>query len=276
MSVDQSGRWGAQKRAALRLALSRGLDTIWTLCARLALGPMRADESLHIVTGADSSHAESLKNLLESIDEHESSARVTVWDLGLSELERKSIERDHPKFDLVRFDFGRYPHHLDLRIDAGAYAWKPVVISEAFHQSHGPIVWLDAGNLVVGRLHFLRRIVVRNGFFSPYSQGRVRQWTHPGTLDSLRADGEILGKRNCNGAILAFDSRQRRASSLLRAWLNCALDKNCIAPAGASLTNHRYDQAALTVLAAQHRLNSNSMFRNLRRPLGLMIHQDVE
>ena len=251
-------------------------DKVWLANVGLKFGAKSPDEPLHIVTGADSSHAQSLRNLLRSIAEHEPLAQVTIWDLGLSEDERALIELENPDFDLVRFDFSRYPSHLDISKDAGVYAWKPVIISESARGSRGLVVWLDAGNLLIGELKYLRRIVFRKGFFSPYSQGTVGDWTSPGTLDALGADGSVVSQKNCNGAVVAFDRRQEQANRLLKDWVRCALDVNCIAPTGANLSNHRFDQAVLTVLAAQQKLNGNAFSRNLRRPMGILIHQDVE
>jgi len=53
----------------------------------------------------------------------------------------------------------------------------------------------------------------------------------------------------CNGAIIGFSRRGRAYADLLLPWVECANDERCIAPPGSSRSNHRQDQAALTMLA---------------------------
>ena len=50
------------------------------------------------------------------------------------------------------------------------------------------------------------------------------------------------------------------------------MDKNCIAPAGATLKNHRFDQAVLTVLAYQFADRSGIRLEDQR--LDISTHND--
>ena len=58
-----------------------------------------------------------------------------------------------------------------------------------------------------------------------------------------------------NGAIVGFDRLSPKFMPMLLAWIGCASDEACIAPQGSSRTNHRQDQAALTLLATQRSYN---------------------
>jgi len=67
----------------------------------------------------------------------------------------------------------------------------------------------------------------------PLQEARFAQWRH---------------KRVCNGALLAFRRQGDAYKRVLLPWLACARDKACIAPDGSDRTNHRQDQASLSML----------------------------
>jgi hypothetical protein len=163
---------------------------------------------------------------------------------------------------------------MDIRKDAGAYAWKPLAIANSLGRSARLIVWLDAGDLLTGHLKSLRKFVLSLGFYSPYSSGNIGDWTHPGTLSFLGVSPQILGGPNCNGAVIAFDLKNVAAKTLLQTWARHALEVDCIAPKGANLQNHRFDQAVLSVLAEKMLLNQPGLFRHALSPLNILIHQD--
>ena len=54
---------------------------------------------------------------------------------------------------------------------------------------------------------------------------------------------------NCNGAFLGFSGPGAAYDRVLVPWERCALDRDCIAPPGSDRSNHRQDQAVLSVLA---------------------------
>lgn len=85
------------------------------------------------------------------------------------------------------------------------------------------------------------------------------EWSHP-CLNCTSAitlvDANMTHWRNvnmCNGAIIAFSRQGRAYRDLLLPWVRCATQRECIAPNGPGLrssrSNHRQDQAALTLLA---------------------------
>eukprot|EP00040_Diaphanoeca_grandis_P043055 m.266818 g.266818 ORF g.266818 m.266818 type:complete len:437 (-) comp69507_c0_seq1:253-1563(-) len=88
-----------------------------------------------------------------------------------------------------------------------------------------------------------------------------------------------MDKEMCNGALIAFSRQGRAYNDILVPWVQCALDKRCIAPTypegggrGAISTrgNHRQDQAAISLLAhfAGARCNSTS------QDVGFVLHVD--
>jgi hypothetical protein len=251
------------------------LDSFWLVSATVRFAHMRGYLPLHIVTGADITHEKSLLRLLESIQRFEPLAQTTVWDLGLSREAAETLA-DMASVDLRSFSFIGYPDYFDIRIQAGQYAWKPIIIRETRSDVKELLVWLDAGCLILGKLTWLRKICKTLGFFSPSSSGNLEKWTHPGTLRHLNFIQHPGRYNNVNGAVVAHQTNHTQAAELISEWAACAMERECIAPNGSSRSNHRQDQAVLSVLAIQRGFSGKELFRNLRRPLKIAIHQDVD
>lgn len=222
-----------------------------------------------IATGADHSHAKSLVQLLESLARYEPETSVIVWDLGLTHDDIETIKSANKLARIERFKFDEYPRHFRMEVNAGEYAWKPAIINETLHSGSSAVCWMDAGNMLVSNLHWIRRVLNGNGFYSPDSTGLIRQWTHPSTIQYLHADKATVNQYNLNGACIAFANSPENKEFVER-WLGCAMDKECIAPKGSSKANHRHDQSVLGILAHQSGLATHSP----RIKLGFITHQD--
>jgi hypothetical protein len=214
---------------------------------------MRAAAPLSLVTGADSSHFLSLLQFLASVVHHEPDIMVRAYDLGLHPSEREELEQKFSRYLLPRFDYAAHPPHVNISKGAGRYAWKPIIVWQTLLETAGPVCWMDAGNMLTGPLHAIRALLRQRGFFSFNSRGTANEWTHPAMLSyfGLTADW-AAGKRNLSGSCVAFHPRSLAALRLARRWRNGALVKKCIAPRGSNRSNHRQDQALLTVLAHLH------------------------
>ena len=202
---------------------------------------------LTIVTGADSSHANSLFQFLRSVQKFEPSSKVVVYDLGLQETLIK-LRQEFPNYTIKTFDFTQYPPHFNIKVNAGEYAWKPLIIQKILHETQGAICWMDSGNLLKGRLKTIRSILINHGVYSPASSGTLEDWTHATMLANYQVPKSLYTNTNRNGACIALNYTSPVAIEIARKWANCALDKECIAPCGSSRENHRQDQAAFTVL----------------------------
>jgi hypothetical protein len=248
----------------------------WTASLLRNLSLQRDNQNLNIVTGADATHAESLLNLLKSILRFEPDAGVTIWDLGLSHEQVSAISQLSESFHIRKFDFKSHPKFMDIKVAAGHYAWKPVIIEETMKSKTGILMWLDAGNILTGRLHLLKQITISKGLFSPYSSGTIAQWTHPKTLAFVNLPNKSLGSNNCNGALVSILLSHVQAISVVRKWKELSLDQDCIAPIGSSRSNHRQDQAVLTVLCELNGFNKKGRYRELSRRYNVLTHQDAD
>jgi hypothetical protein len=224
------------------------------------------------VTGADSSHYKSLCQLLCSLLKYESKSKILVYDLGLTNTEINYININFSAIELRSFDYSKYPKYLNIKINAGEYAWKPVIVNNVMNEFKCTVCWLDAGNVVIEPLLKLKIITKKLGFYSPYSCGKISDWTHPKTLNYLNASESILNYINLNGACVSVDYSNKKANKLINTWATYALIKECIAPEGSGRHNHRQDQAVLTVLAYQSGLGQ----KMIKDYLGFKIHQDMD
>ena len=210
------------------------------------------------MTAASSNHAAPLRFLLESLRRLD--ARVDCYDLGLTTDEVGAL----PRWDglsLHRFNYVAYPPHLNVALNAGAYAWKPVIVADVIDRMRASgaaddVLWCDAGTFFHALDSIAERIRASRGLWVRRSSGTMRQWTHPLTLEFLRADMGRFGDRpNADATLIGFatghssaDVRERVYRDIILPWKNCALAKDCIAPAGSSRKNHRQDRAVLSYL----------------------------
>lgn len=204
---------------------------------------------LVIVTGSDSSHFRSQCQFLDSLYLHEPEMVVYVYNLGWTVEQTEHIKVTYSRAIIRNFEFNKYPSYFNIKINAGEYAWKPVLYCDLFNELKTNLCWMDAGDMVTEPLVWIRRIVDQHGFYSPRSTGDIRKWTHPGTLEYYNFPVNLLDKPNLASGIVAMNYHNKRSRQLAAAWKEGALDKRSIAPEGSSRSNHRQDQAVLTVLA---------------------------
>jgi|TARA_B110000902_G_C14094636_1_gene508266 hypothetical protein len=236
----------------------------------------KSKQELVIVTGSDSSHVKSLYQLLESLAIHEKNTKTIIFDLGITSEESQKIKNDFPCFELRKFEYSKYPAYFNIKVNAGEYAWKPVIINAVLNEFKTSVCWLDGGNKVTKPLVLLRKVIEFYGFYSPFSKGIISDWTHPKSLEYLGVsdDENLLRQRNLNGACVSADYNNLEVRNVIQNWSDCAKSKDCIAPEGSSRENHRQDQAVLSTLIYKHipKIGKKMMYRKF----GFKTHQDID
>jgi hypothetical protein len=213
--------------------------------------------SLILITSCDSSkYFARLANLIGSAQYWEPELSVVVYDLGLTPSDRLLVESWSNVLAVHTVPFDTLPAHFRL---LRQFAWKPWVMRDALRRYHPhAILYQDAGQELRQPLHAVRAAIERDGHLFVAQDGaqtqlrccgRIRELTHAATLaalgvaDSLPADAMM-----CAGGIQGYRNQDAPAvAAVLEPTLRCALDADCIAPAGASLANHRYDQSVFSV-----------------------------
>ena len=233
---------------------------------------------LRVITGASSNHYKSLIQLLDSLCTHNepSEVELIVWDLGLTETERKSIEAEY-SLTLRIFDYSQYPSYFNIQVAAGEYAWKPTLIYETTKElGDGVYLWLDAGDKVTKSLKVVNEHITRHGIYSPVSDGTISEWTYVKVFDAIEPIyRKYMRLHNRNGAVLGFNTTVPWVKNFVEVFADWAGRKEVIAPEGSSRTNHRQDQALFSLLywdaQRMHRFDTIANYRDTIR-----IHQDID
>src|SRR4051794_21537500 len=142
---------------------------------------MGTTSKLIVVTAASSNHWGALRQMLESLRRLE--ARVECYDIGLTSEEARALPRWQGCVH-HRFDYGRYPAHLNVTVNAGEYAWKPVIVADVIERARASgdgsdVLWADAGCFFHALRPMADRIEKCGGLWVRRSAGVMREWTHP-------------------------------------------------------------------------------------------------
>jgi hypothetical protein len=207
---------------------------------------------------------------------------VVVYEMGYSEsfIDYSLLTDVHKgKIVLRRFKYENYPEWFRIDKFAGQYSWKPIIIKELVDE-FGKVLWLDAGNVIEkeNNLSAIVDVLGTTGFYSPISVGSPLNWTHPLMWAYFGvAKNSILqwaSVPNCNGAVVGFGRGTPAYSRVLLPWHDCAMNLDCIAPPGSDRSNHRQDQAALTILSHQ---NGFVCYPFCKESCGgILLHQDYK
>ncbi len=213
---------------------------------------------LVIVTAASSNHFGALCLMLESLRDLD--ARVECYDIGLTADEARALPR-WPGAVHHTFDYALQPPFMHVSVNAGEYAWKPVIVAEVVERSRAStkpydVLWADAGCYFHALQPIADRIAAGGGLWVRTSAGTMRDWTHPLMFDRLNADrAAFADKPNADATLVGFGiasgpvaQRDTVYHRIVEPWRRCAVDRACIAPEGSSRKNHRQDQAVLSYL----------------------------
>ena len=195
-----------------------------------------------LITAASANHFAPLQRLLYTLAKFEPKLHVVVWDLGLDAAQRQQLTGD-----VRTFDFSPYPPYFDLAKNAGRMGFRPVCLAAAAKEFGGVIVWMDAGNLLMGGLYHFARFVTRVGAWSPVTQGQVGRKLAPSSAGALGVTDAIASAPLLDAGLCAFDTVNPSAVALLSAWRAAALNPAIADPAGADRYAHRQD-AVFTAL----------------------------
>jgi uncharacterized protein DUF1647 len=218
-----------------------------------------------VVTAASSNHFGALRYMLESL--RALGARVECYDLGLTAREVRALPRWAGLF-YHKFNFAAYPPHLNVEINAGEYAWKPVIVAEVVERerrSAAPddVLWSDAGSYFHSLAPIAERVRSSHGLWIRRSSGTMGRWTHPLMFERLHADASAYADLpNADATLVGFATghpssvvRERVYHDIIVPWHAGAMEKDCIAPSGSSRKNHRQDQALLSFLVHKARFS---------------------
>jgi len=223
------------------------------------------DNKKILVSGASQNHFNSLLQLIKSYEINCKRILFIVYDLGLNEESVLKL-RDIKCISYRRFDFSKYPSFVNIENNKGAYAWKPIIIHEVYQEYGKNVIWMDAGNVIRDNLNLLYKECGK-GIHTSVSQGYIKDWTHPQTLQIMNFNENLENLENRNAACVGFGKNMH---SFIREWKDYALDEECISPKGSSFNNHMYDQSILTILYYKY------FFQSDNNKIGYDIHMYID
>ena len=233
-----------------------------------------------ILTGASNNHYLTLINLIDSFFRHNVKNNLIIYNLGLDINKWSFIQEKYKDcgFLYKTFDYSKFPDWFDINIEAGQYAWKPTIIYNTHLEfTDKIIVWMDAGNIIDNNLELLESFITQNHIYSSTSDGNIKKWTHPKTIEYLKCSN--TNNENRNAACIGFNTQIEFVKSFLLEYYNCSQNKDCIAPEGSSRKNHRQDQSVFTILFYKYLNDKNVKYyssNNWKNHMGYSIHNDVE
>jgi hypothetical protein len=178
-----------------------------------------------------------------------------------------------PNTSVKIFDFEKYPIHVHLSSqDAGAYAWKPIIIDEVYNSSKSTdvLLWCDAGNIINNDIHHCIEVIKTNKVYSATSSADIARWTHPTSIRNLRMPPEYLSYKLRNAAFVGLLCNDETVKSFVNEWKTLSLNKDIILPSGANRSNHRHDQSILSYLYYKFNVP------NVDNYIGHSIHNDID
>jgi len=205
-----------------------------------------------IVTASNSRYFKGLVNLVGSIHFWAPDHDIMVYDLGLKRSFLTEIKRWRKTAVVRRFAPGDAPAHCRRpRI----YAWKPLAIYHAM-QRHASVLWIDAGSDLRAPVTAIQEFLDQDGHF--FVQGQDLDMTlmsHDGSYAAMGTKKACFkGKQHFAGNLQGYTQNEQARTLILDPLYRCAMNRNCIAPKGSNLSNHRFDQTVLSILIYQSSL----------------------
>jgi len=225
---------------------------------------------VRVITAVKQTQIKKLNRLLDSICEFQepSEVEIIVWDLGLLEEDRKTIE-DTYSIKLIPFDSGKYPSHIMNTSVAGEYAWKPAVIKETVDMyGKGYYIWLDPGNTIVMNMTLVIQYILKYNIFSPDTSIPIHSWTHPSIFKRFDPVFEKY-KRNTirDTSVIGFYTGEPWVNNFIKVWSEISEVPDILVPEGSTFQNHRQEQSIFSLLywneRAIHKFDTISNFKTL-------------
>ena len=224
-----------------------------------------------MMTGASRNHGAASFNCLYSMVLADPYASFVYVDFGLSLLQRRQLfshfatilqiqqkMKSTGVLAYCQFDWDHFPSWFSLSANPsqnGGYAWKVVSLVDVFFEWRAVVYWVDGGCVIREGISRELSWTRHHGLFSPRSAGTVGTWVHSSAHEFMVKTGLLRGpvaleKGMLSGGVLMLDfANATIRDQLVPRYLVCAYTQKCVSPRETDRSNHRQDQAALTLLA---------------------------
>jgi hypothetical protein len=209
---------------------------------------------LTVVTAANQPYWRCLFQFLRSAERRGEAGRrrFVVYDLGLTSETAALLEGRFSWCEFRRFPFEQYPPHV--AVEAGCYAWKPMIVESLLDELGGQVLWLDSATVLRQSLDAVAARLERDGCYTLKGQAALAERCDPLTLEAMAVEPELRLFPERVGGVVGLDAGHSGARKLAKCWHKHALIERHIQPRVPKLRHHKEDQALLTILL--HRLEA--------------------
>ena len=153
-----------------------------------------------------------------------------------------------------KFNFHNAPSWMNIfnPKTVGGYAWKVIGYMDVLFEWNALGAWIDAGSIIYDGVNVEFGYAKKEGMYIPPSPGNVKRWTHPAMIEFVEKTGMMKKvdqtEQNCSSGHFFMDFTNKTAVNMIfKPYLQCAYTMKCITPKGSDRSNHRQEQAAITI-----------------------------
>ena len=154
-----------------------------------------------------------------------------------------------------KFNFQNAPSWMNIvnRSTLGGYSWKVIGYMDVLFEWKALVGWIDSGSIIYDGVDVEFDYAKKEGMYAPPSSGDVKRWTHPATIEFIEKTGMVKKvnqtDQNCSAGHIFLDFTNKTAvEKIFKPLIQCAYTMKCITPKGSDRSNHRQDQAVITIL----------------------------
>lgn len=216
-----------------------------------------------IVTAVASADFFDVQGLIKQINEEIRPAfkniNFLIYDIGLYNRELEII-RTHCKCEVRTFRASSFPDHV---ADISNFAYRPILI-QTMIEEFGSVLWLSPSTRLTraGDLSQLKYRGERDFFvWQPQEFIGLVAYTNPKMFEYLKEHRCCYTESGLiDMSALVFYRTNDSWTNIMKPWLKCALNKDCIVPPKSRYEGcfhmrkpkttgcHRYDQSALSII----------------------------
>ena len=221
------------------------------------------------VTSLSSNHFNEARDYFGSLQLYYPRTKIVVYDLGLSEDERRTLKTYCNVAEIRPFRYEKYPAHVRSLL---LYSWKPLVVQEASKDFEVILYGDSSVRMLSSDMSPAIRELIKFPFLSGSPHGRIVALTHEGMIKYLHSPSryEMRNFDGTQGGVWIMWANSLMKRTMIPEWADCALHMECIAPEGGTqlwtcqkpptqqqfddawyIGCHRYDQSAISMILAR-------------------------
>ena len=226
-------------------------------------------------TALSKNHYNEAQDMIASVQYHLPNTRLIVYDLGLTEAQRKTLS-SYCNVELRSFKFEEYPPHVRT---LQFYSWKPL-IAKKLSEEFEVFMYGDSSVRVMGSpmpyvFPLLQKFPFVSGSLFKGGHLPIVALTHDKMVEYLHVNytrKEMGYFGHMEAGCWAMWPNTQFKSKFLNSWVDCALHQECIAPPGSSIKGCNFDlQNGKGQYIGCHRYDQSAMGMILIREFGLSV-----